>query len=70
MKSISSRNTDSRSLIVIKEVAYVDSSVIILAFILGGICGMILLAVIAIAAAHGCMNDEPPKSKEEWKEVD
>lgn len=43
---------------------------IILAFILGGICGMILLAVIAIAAAHGCMNDEPPKSKEEWKEVD
>lgn len=48
---------------------------IILAFILGGICGMILLAVIAIAviaiaAAHGCMNDESPKSKEEWKEVD
>lgn len=43
---------------------------IILAFILGSICGIILLAVIAIAAAHGCMNDEPPKSKEEWKEVD
>nr|WP_294018891.1 hypothetical protein [uncultured Lachnoclostridium sp.] len=43
---------------------------IILAFILGGICGMILLAVIVIAAAHGCMNDESPKSKEEWKEVD
>lgn len=43
---------------------------IILAFILGGICGMILLAVIAIVAAHGCMNDEPPKSKKEWKEVD
>lgn len=43
---------------------------IILAFILGGICGMILLAVITIAAAQGCMNDESPKSKEERKEVD
>lgn len=39
----------------------------ILAFIIGVISGAILLAVVAILAAHDSMGDTP-KSKEEWKE--
>ncbi len=41
----------------------------ILAFIIGVICGAVLLAAVAILAAHDQMKDTP-KSKEEWKEVD
>ena len=39
----------------------------ILTFIIGVISGAVLLAAIAILAAHDLMNDTP-KSKEEWKE--
>ena len=39
----------------------------ILAFIIGVIGGAVLLAAIAILAAHDAMSDTP-KSKEEWKE--
>lgn len=39
----------------------------ILAFIIGVIGGAVLLAAIAILAAHDLMSDTP-KSKEEWKE--
>lgn len=41
----------------------------ILTFIIGVISGAVLLAAIAILAAHDPMSDTP-KSKEEWKEVD
>ena len=39
----------------------------ILTFIIGVISGAVLLAAIAILAAHDSMSDTP-KSKEEWKE--
>lgn len=39
----------------------------ILTFIIGVISGAVLLAEVAILAAHDSMSDTP-KSKEEWKE--
>lgn len=39
----------------------------ILAFIIGLICGAVLLAAVAVLAAHDQMNDTP-LSTEEWKE--
>lgn len=39
----------------------------ILAFIIGFICGAVLLAAVAVLAAHDRMTDTP-QSKEEWKE--
>ena len=39
----------------------------ILAFIIGFICGAVLLAAVAVLAAHDQMTDTP-QSKEEWKE--
>lgn len=39
----------------------------ILTFIIGLISGAVLLAVVAVLAAHDQMNDTP-QSKEEWKE--
>ena len=39
----------------------------ILAFIIGLICGAVLLAAVAVLAVHDQMNDTP-LSKEEWKE--
>lgn len=41
----------------------------ILAFIVGVISSAILLAAVAILAAHDQMSDTP-QSKDEWKEVD
>lgn len=41
----------------------------ILAFIIGLICGAVLLAVVAVLAAHDQMTDTP-QSKEDWKGVD
>lgn len=38
----------------------------ILAFIIGLICGAVLLAAVAVLAAHDQMNDTP-LSNEEWK---
>lgn len=43
--------------------------VAILAFIVGIILGAVLLAAVAIVAAHDHMNDTP-HSKDEWKGVD
>jgi hypothetical protein len=38
-----------------------------MSIIIGLICGAVLLAAVAVLAAHDQMNDTP-LSKEEWKE--